>query len=86
MVPVMSEKRTGGRPPIPPQAAAAWALYRGKADLPKLATSLGVSRESVVMWKRVPAERVMAVADLLHIAPQDLRPDLYPVPDPWRQL
>lgn len=53
----------------------------GKTPGPsKLAELIGVSRQSLYMWTRVPAERVIAIeAATGGKIPRDrLRPDLYP--------
>lgn len=45
-----------------------------------LASRLGISREAVSQWRRVPAERVIAVeaATDMAVLRSQLRPDLYP--------
>jgi len=50
-----------------------------------IAEELGISPAAVSAWKRVPAERVLALSAILGVPKEDLRPDLYPppVPDPW---
>ncbi|MDJ1159617.1 Cro/CI family transcriptional regulator [Chelatococcus sp. SYSU_G07232] len=47
-----------------------------------LARQLGVSQPAVSTWKRVPADRVLAVEALTGVARTTLRPDLYPPADP----
>jgi TorA maturation chaperone TorD/DNA-binding transcriptional regulator YdaS (Cro superfamily) len=48
-----------------------------------LARGLGISQPSVSTWRRVPAERVLAVESLTGVARDLLRPDLYPsMPEP----
>ncbi len=47
----------------------------GKASL---ADRLGIRRQSIHEWKRVPAERVLTVEHLTGIPRYELRPDLYP--------
>jgi TorA maturation chaperone TorD len=49
-----------------------------------LARSLGIAQPSVSTWRRVPAERVLAVESLTGIARALLRPDLYPMSEPPR--
>jgi DNA-binding transcriptional regulator YdaS (Cro superfamily) len=46
----------------------------------KLASSLGISREAVWQWRRVPAERVLQVemATDGQVTRHELRPDIYP--------
>ena len=42
-----------------------------------LARSLGITHGAVNQWRRVPAERVVAVERITGIAREKLRPDLY---------
>lgn len=44
----------------------------------KVARALGITHGAVSQWKRVPAERVIAVSDLTGVPRHELRPDLYP--------
>lgn len=44
----------------------------------ELARRLGISQPSVSAWRRIPAERVLAVADATGLPRTVLRPDLYP--------
>jgi len=44
-----------------------------------LAARLGLTKASVHQWKRVPAERVLAVEAATGVPRQQLRPDLYPI-------
>ncbi|MEL0107886.1 MAG: Cro/CI family transcriptional regulator [Rhodospirillaceae bacterium] len=44
-----------------------------------LAESLGVTRQALYQWSRIPAERVLEIERLTGIARHDLRPDLYPL-------
>jgi hypothetical protein len=48
--------------------------------LADIAYQLGVTRAAVTKWKRVPAERVLAVEAITGISRHDLRPDIYPPP------
>lgn len=48
--------------------------------LAQIARGLGISRGAVAKWKRVPADRVLAVERLTGLSRHDLRPDLYPRP------
>jgi len=43
-----------------------------------LARRLGIKQPSVFGWKRVPAERVLAVEAASGVRRERLRPDLYP--------
>lgn len=43
----------------------------------KLAAMLGVSRQLIYKWKRVPAERVREIERLTGVPRETLRPDLY---------
>jgi DNA-binding transcriptional regulator YdaS (Cro superfamily) len=44
----------------------------------QLALLIGVTKSAVYQWKRVPAERVIAVEAVSGVPRQQLRPDLYP--------
>lgn len=44
----------------------------------KLAETLRVSPSAISMWRRVPGERLMDVSRATGIAPEDLRPDMFP--------
>lgn len=46
-----------------------------------LAKALGdISSQAVSQWKKVPAERVIAVESVTGVARHELRPDIYPPP------
>ena len=47
-----------------------------------LARALGVSQPAVSTWRRIPAERVLAVEAATGVSRTALRPDLYPASDP----
>jgi hypothetical protein len=53
---------------------------RGMAG--KIAARLDLSREAVRMWKSVPANHVLVVAEMLGMSPQMVRPDIYPAQTP----
>jgi TorA maturation chaperone TorD len=46
-----------------------------------LARALGISQPAVSTWRKIPAERVLAVEALTGIHRSALRPDLYPMTD-----
>src|ERR1700742_3272612 len=46
-----------------------------------LARGLGIAQPSVSAWKRIPAERVLAVEALTQVQRFVLRPDLYAAPE-----
>ena len=43
----------------------------------KIARALGTHRSAVYQWKRVPAERVQLVADIMGLTPEQIRPDIF---------
>ena len=43
----------------------------------RLAKAIGLTREAVRRWTRVPAERVVAVEKATGVPREKLRPDLY---------
>lgn len=66
----------------------AWAEIRGTLYLSDIAKNLRppLTRAAISAWTRVPAERVIEVAQIIGESPQRLRPDLYPPADPWSEL
>lgn len=44
----------------------------------ELADELGISRQALNQWRRVPHERVLEVERILGISRSVLRPDIYP--------
>ena len=48
----------------------------------RLATHLGVSRQCVYMWTRIPVEHVLRIENLTGIPRYRMRPDVYPRPRP----
>lgn len=50
----------------------------GAGGLVKLAESLGISKQAVSQWDKVPPLRVLAVEQASGISRHELRPDLYP--------
>lgn len=43
----------------------------------QLAAKLGLARQAVYQWKRIPAERVAEVERITGVPRAELRPDLY---------
>jgi len=57
------------------------ALLRSKrGTLAKIARALGVTPSAVAQWKRLPAERVVAISAATGIPKHELRPDLFDAP------
>jgi len=72
-----------GRPAINASAETAWRRVRPRLNLTKLAAYLGISRPAVTGWERVPKKRLDEVVAYTGRPREELRPDLYPPPDPW---
>ena len=53
---------------------------RDERQMSAIAEKLKIARQAPYAWKRVPALRVQAVAQITGIKPHELRPDLYPPP------
>ncbi len=51
---------------------------RAAGGIGALARGLGISQPAVSSWRRIPAERILAIEALTGIARSVLRPDLYP--------
>jgi DNA-binding transcriptional regulator YdaS (Cro superfamily) len=47
-----------------------------------LGKGLGLTRNAITMWTKVPAEHALAIERLFGAARWELRPDLYPPPVP----
>jgi TorA maturation chaperone TorD len=58
------------------------AAIRAAGGIGALARALGISQPAVTNWRRVPAERVLAVESLTGVPRTTLRPDLYPLEGP----
>jgi DNA-binding transcriptional regulator YdaS (Cro superfamily) len=43
-----------------------------------LAGELGISRQAIYQWRRIPAERIVEIEKLTGVPRHELRPDLYP--------
>lgn len=55
---------------------------RGTA--PRIAAACSIDRSAVWNWKRVPAQHVLTVEELLEIPRHHIRPDIYPPPHDHR--
>jgi len=54
---------------------------RAAGGVGALARAIGIAQPSVSTWRKVPAERVLAVEAATGVSRSDLRPDLYPMTD-----
>jgi hypothetical protein len=43
----------------------------------RIAAACGVHRCAVYQWKQVPPHHMATVAEVLHLKPKDIRPDLF---------
>lgn len=51
-------------------------------NMSRLAAALSLTRSAVAQWRRVPVERVLEVERITGIPRHELRPDIYPPPEP----
>lgn len=51
----------------------------------ELAKGVGVTAQAISQWDEVPPLRVLEVERLTGVPRHELRPDLYPPPEPERQ-
>ena len=54
------------------------SLRSKRGILSQIARECGLTRQAVIQWRRVPAERVLTVARVVGVDPSAIRPDLYP--------
>jgi pyruvate kinase len=54
------------------------AILGQRGAVTRIAQGLGISTAAVSQWRRVPDDRVLEVARILGVTPQDVRPDLAP--------
>lgn len=62
---------------VRPKTYGVTLAIKAAGSASKLADDLGVSRQRVHQWYRVPAEMVRAVEKVTGVPAADLRPDLY---------
>jgi DNA-binding transcriptional regulator YdaS (Cro superfamily) len=53
-----------------------------RGTISRIAAAAGVTPSAVSQWQKVPAERVLSVAEITGLAPHELRPDVFPAPQP----
>lgn len=51
--------------------------FERRGAVTRVAAALGITTAAVSTWRRVPKKRVEAVAEVLGVPPERLRPDLY---------
>jgi len=61
-----------------PQAPILVHVAQKVGGFAALARELGISRQAVDQWKRIPAHRVIEIEKLSRISRHELRPDLHP--------
>ena len=52
----------------------------------KLAARLGISKQAIGAWRKVPVEHVLTIEELFRIPRHRMRPDIYPKPKPKRRV
>jgi DNA-binding transcriptional regulator YdaS (Cro superfamily) len=52
-------------------------VYRAYGTAAALAKELGVSRQAVCQWRRIPLKYVRRIASFTGLSPAVLRPDVY---------
>jgi len=57
----------------PPELRRLFAM----SSMADIARALGISRQAVCMWRRVPHQHVLALEKLLSVPRQELRPDIF---------
>jgi DNA-binding transcriptional regulator YdaS (Cro superfamily) len=55
---------------------------KGASSSAALAAKLGVTRQALSQWRRVPSMRARAVSEITGVPLHELRPDLWPSPMP----
>lgn len=60
-------------------------IYSQRGLAEKIAAACFISPTSIAGWPRVPAARVQMVAAILQLMPEDIRPDIFLVPNARRQ-
>lgn len=66
-----------GRKSIDPITDAAIQHIRLRSMQAEIAEKLGITRQAVSLWRKVPAEQVQKVASIIRWSPKRIRPDLY---------
>jgi len=52
-------------------------IYEQRGLGKRISKELGLTYQAVSQWKRVPAEHVQAIAAMLDLNPEDIRPDIF---------
>ncbi len=64
-----------------PETAMREALRRA-GGIPEVARRMGVRRQAIYQWPRVPADRAAALSEMSGVPAWRLRPDIFPAPAP----
>jgi DNA-binding transcriptional regulator YdaS (Cro superfamily) len=65
-------------PSVLDQLDPAIRSLRKQRQMRAIADALNIKRQAPYTWRRVPAEHVLAIAELTGMSPHEIRPDLYP--------
>jgi len=50
---------------------------QSRHDAVRIAETLGIEKQSVYDWKRVPPLRVLTVSEIIGMPPEEIRPDVF---------
>jgi len=54
-----------------------YKVFKAYGTASALAKALGVSKQTISVWEKIPVKHIMQIAHETGIDPQELRPDIY---------